>query len=72
MNAAGEGRLAGIAKIFFVSPIFRQVSLRIEAADGISGDSGEAGVALLVEVYAAGRTDGPLGRFFQRGSEPFF
>jgi len=69
MNAARVGRLAGIAEVIFFAPVFRKIGFSVETANGHTGNRGEAGVAMLVEICVGGRADGPLGRFFQRGRE---
>ena len=71
VNAARVGWLAGIAEIVLFAPILGQIGLRVEAANGHAGNRGEARMAVLVEIYARGRADGSLGRFFESGGERF-
>ena len=68
VNAAREGRLAGIAEIIFFAPVFGQIGLRVEAANRHAGDCGEARVVVIVEIHAGGGADRPLGRFLQRAA----
>jgi len=72
MNAAGERRLAGISQVFFRAPVFGKIGLGIEAANRGSGDRGEAGVAVLIEIGAGGRADRLFRGFFQSREESFF
>jgi len=67
VNAARVGRLAGIAQIFFLAPVFREIGQSIKTADGDAGNCGEAGAAVLVYVYSRGRTYRVLGSFLERG-----
>ena len=72
VNAAGVRRLAGIAEIGVVFPVFGQVGLGVKAANGVAGDGGVAGVAMLVEIGAGGRANGLLGILFQGAGERGF
>ena len=69
VNAARVRRLAGVAEIFFLAPVFGQIGMRVEPAHGNAGDCGETGVSVCVEVDPGGRANRPLGRFFERGLE---
>jgi hypothetical protein len=69
MKGACVGRLGGIAEIFLFGPVFGEIGLRVEAADGNAGNRGKARVAVLVEIDAGGGTDGMLGRFLKRGGK---
>ena len=69
VNAAREGRLAGIAEILVVAPVLGQIGLRVEPANRHAGDRGEARVAVLVEIDAGGRADRALGRLLERGRQ---
>ncbi len=71
VNASRVRRLAGIAEVLVVAEIRRQVGLGVEAADRHSGNGGEAGVAVLVEVGAGGRADRLFGRLLERRRESF-
>src|SRR5512142_94465 len=67
VNTAGIVRLAGIAEVLFVGPIWREIGLRIQAAHGYPGDRGEASVAVFVLVDAAGSTNGLFRCLLQSG-----
>src|SRR5207237_1342935 len=68
VNAAGVGRLSGVAEIFFVIPVLGKIGSGIEPAHRISGNGGEARVALIIQIDAAGGCDGLFRRSFQRWS----
>src|SRR5690349_16191664 len=63
VNATRKGRLARIPKVFFGAPVFRQVSGRVEPADGNAGNGRVAGIPVLVEVDAGGLANRLLGSF---------
>jgi hypothetical protein len=65
VNAASERRNAGISQILFLAPVLGEIGLRVEAANGDAGNRGEARVSVLIEIYAGGRANRPLGRFFE-------
>src|ERR1700735_1171772 len=65
MNAARVGRLAGIAEVIFFAPVLGKIGLGVETANRHTGNRGEAGVAMLVEICVGRRAGGPLGRFFR-------
>src|SRR5579863_8854285 len=72
VNAARIRRLAGVAEVLRVVPIFGKVGLGIEAADGDTRDCGEASVTFTVHVDPGGSANGPFGRLLQRWGERLF
>src|SRR5262249_12461052 len=69
MNPPRERRLARIVQVLFRVPVFRQISLRVKPANGLAADGGEAGLAVLIQIYAAGGTDGLFRGLFERSGE---
>src|SRR6185437_8181544 len=69
VNAAREWRLAGIAEMIFVTPIFGKVCLRVEPTNRDAGNRRELRPALLIQVDAGRRADGFFGSLFERGKQ---
>src|SRR5437660_7099728 len=55
VNAAGKRRRAGISEILFLAPVFWEIRLCVEAANGDAGNRGEAGMTVFVQVHAGAR-----------------
>src|ERR1044072_7715327 len=72
MNAARIGRQSRIAKIFFVLPIFRKVSLSVEATNRYAGNGRKASMAVLVNIDTGGCSNRFLGTLIQRWIKRFF
>src|ERR1700688_3827095 len=70
--AARIRRLAGITEILIVIPVFRQISLGVQPANGNVGDGREAWMAVFVAVCTGRRTDRALRRLFECGRERRF
>ncbi len=66
MNAARKRRLAGIAKILLVIPVFGKIGGGVEPADRDAGNGGEPRLPMLVKIDAAGRADRLFRKLFQR------
>src|SRR4051812_43174285 len=69
MNAAREGRLARITKIFFVGPVVGKISLGVETANGNTGNGGVPGATVLVEVGTGCGTNRFFRSLFKRRRE---
>src|ERR1700674_710848 len=72
MNPTGKGRLSGITEILVIIPVLGQIRSGVKAADGNIRNRGEAGVPVLVEVRARGRTDRPLRSLLQSRRQRLF
>src|SRR6185437_7588877 len=65
VNAARVWRLPGMSEISLGAPVLRKIGLRVQTPNRHSRNGRKAGVAVFVEVYARGRADRLLRRFFQ-------
>ena len=72
MNAAGVRRLAGIAQVLRVVPVFREISFGVKPANRQAGDGGKPGMTVLVEIDASSRANGPLGGLIETRSQSLF
>src|SRR5262249_33969932 len=72
MNAARERRLAGVAEILFVAPIFREIGVGVEPTNWDAGNRREAAAIGLIPIDAGRRADGLFGRFLKRRHQSFF
>src|SRR5262249_35065532 len=65
MDAARVGWLAGIVQVLLDVPVLGEVGLGIETTHRLAAERGKAGVAVLVEIDAAGRADRLFWSFFE-------
>src|SRR5690349_14634330 len=65
VNAARVRRLAGIAQILVVVPVFGKIGGGVKPANGNPGDCSKASVAVVIEVYTGSRTDRLFRSFIQ-------
>src|SRR5204862_512480 len=66
VNAARKRKLSGIAEVLFVVPVFGQVGLGVESANGNSGNCGEASIFVLIEIGAGRCANRRLWILFRR------
>ena len=72
VNAASIRWLPRIAQVLFVVPVLRQICLGVKSANGNSGNCGEAGISVLIEIGAGRCANRLLWSFFQGRRQRLF